>query len=306
MVLALRGSRTSAAAHGLLVSPTRHDRRADSVAYRYDPASHGGRAPSSANPACTSCLSTDDGWGADQVRFSNDGGATWGTGAPVQTYMSWYLFEGKSAVLRLDGPRTVTAQFSNDGGETWGPVASATTLFDGQAPVVTAPSGYWNNHYSYKLSARDQVGLSGVQYLWYRVDAGELVQVTSGASLGTSSPLKAAVTLDGNTGTPHTVDYFAADFAGNVSGRVLAVRASKAVKKNDVTSLVSSAYVVIDRTAPSVTARGWDGDWHSNAGRRPLQRQDRGDAGSPASSTRSRGKKATKRGRLDRRATPCS
>ena len=61
----------------------------------------------------------------------------------------------------------------------------ATTLVDPQPPEVPAPDGYWNNHYPYKLSTHDQIGLSGVQNLWYRVDAGALTKVTAQAPLFT-------------------------------------------------------------------------------------------------------------------------
>ena len=139
----------------------------------------------------------DGGLGADAVRFSNDGGATWGYTAEWSAYQQWYLDEGSDVGLWLDGPRTVTAQFSDDAGETWGPSASATTILDLQGPVVAAPEGYWNSRYAYRVSAHDQIGLSGVQSLWYRVDAGQLTEVTNESPAGTSDPARGLVRADG-------------------------------------------------------------------------------------------------------------
>lgn len=205
----------------------------------------------------------DNGWGADQVRFSNDGGTTWGTAQTWSDYLYWYLYQDLAQTLRLDGPHTVTAQFSKDAGVTWGASASATTMVDEQIPVVVAPEGYWNNHYPYKLSARDQIGLSGVQNLWYRVDAGALTQSTSPAPLGTSDPLTASFDLPGATGTAHTIDYLAQDYAGNYSSRRLVSGARASARLADISIYATSAYVVIDQTPPTVKARGWDNAWHN-------------------------------------------
>jgi hypothetical protein len=205
----------------------------------------------------------DNGWNADHVRFSNDGGATWSTPEPFADYTYWSLYEGGSRLTWLDGTHTVTAQFSNDDGETWGATSSATTILDQQSPVVQAFAGYWNNHHAYVLSAHDQVGFSGVLGLYYRLDAEPLVQVMSSEPVGTSIPLKASFTLAGETGTPHTIQYIAQDYAGNVSGMSKAVLASRLQSAKDFSQVVStSAYVVIDRTPPTVKARGWDDRWH--------------------------------------------
>jgi hypothetical protein len=219
----------------------------------------------------------DGGWGADRVRFSNDGGSTWDEGQAFQEYLSWSLFYDVD--IPFDGLKTVTAQFSADGGATWGPTASATTLIDEQSPVLSVPDGYWNNHYAYRLSARDQIGLSGVQRLWYRVDAGELVEVTNTAPLGTALPLKTSFSLPGETGTAHSIDYLAADYAGNYSGLRKAVRVKANVKKNDIGLVSMSAYVVIDRTAPIVNARGAVGSWQRGPVVVRFSARDRGGAG---------------------------
>ena len=224
----------------------------------------------------------DDGWGADYVRFSNDGGANWQEGEQFQTYMNWSLF--RDVDLPLDGPCTVTAQFSADGGATWGPTASATTLVDEQSPSITAPQGYWNNHYAYRLSARDQIGHSGVHTLWYRVDAGELKNVTNSAPLGTSAPLKTSFPLAGKTGTAHSIDYIAADYAGNYSGMRKAVVAkavggAKALRRKDIGVFTMSAYVVIDRSAPVVKARGGNASPQRGPVAVSFSARDRGGAG---------------------------
>ena len=219
----------------------------------------------------------DGGFGADRVRFSNDGGATWDEGQAFQEYLSWSLFYDVD--LPFDGPKTVTAQFSADGGTTWGPTASATTLIDEQSPVLSVPQGYWNNHYAYRMSARDQIGLSGVQRLWYRVDAGALVEVTNSAPLGTALPLKTSFTLPGETGTAHSIDFSAMDYAGNYSGLRKAVRAKAIAKKYDSGVLSMSAYVVIDRTAPVVKARGANGSWQRGPVVVSFSARDRGGAG---------------------------
>jgi hypothetical protein len=204
----------------------------------------------------------DNGWGADQARFSNDGGTTWGGTTAWSEYLDWYLYQDLGVTLRLDGLHTLTAQFSNDDGATWGASAAATTMVDEQVPVVEAPEGYWNNHHPYRLSAHDQIGLSGVQDLWYRVDAGALVQTTAQAPLGTSTPLAASFALAGATGTAHTIDYIARDYAGNYSGRRLLANARAAVRRADIAVYATSAYVLIDRTRPTVKARGAGDRWH--------------------------------------------
>ncbi len=204
----------------------------------------------------------DNGWGADQVRFSNDGGATWSDPQGWNPYTYWGLYYDLDVTQCLDGPRTLTAQFSKDGGATWEASATATTLVDTQIPVVRAPEDYWNNHYPYKLSAHDQIGLSGVESLWYRVDAGALKQLTAQEPLGTSGPLNASVELAGETGTAHSIDFLARDYAGNYSSRNL-LASARALRGTNISALPMSAYVVIDRTPPAVKAHGVGQRWRS-------------------------------------------
>ena len=225
----------------------------------------------------------DGGLGADAVRFSNDGGATWGYAAEWSAYQQWYLDEGRDLGLWLDGPRTVTAQFSDDAGETWGPSASATTILDLQGPVVAAPEGYWNSRYAYKVSAHDQIGLSGVQSLWYRVDAGQLTEVTNESPAGTSDPLEASFGLTGASGAAHSIDVIAMDYAGNYSGsRLLYAKVlgkSTVSDKSNLSVLTAPSYVVIDSTAPTVRARGWDRRWHHQPVRVRFSASDHGLSG---------------------------
>jgi hypothetical protein len=198
-------------------------------------------------------------WSPTSYRLSNDGGTTWSTPLSFPTGVTdWYMYQGlDDPTLRMDGNHTVTAQFSNDSGATWGASASATTLIDTQDPVVTAPEGYWNNTYQYTLSAHDQVGLAGVQDLWYGVDSGALTRVPNSEPLGTTKALTASFDLPGETGTPHTVFYAAMDYAGNYSfwGDASTRKLAKVRLKNGITYAYTS-YVVIDRTAPEINARG--------------------------------------------------
>jgi hypothetical protein len=202
----------------------------------------------------------DNDWGATHVRFSNDGGSTWGSAQPWSAYPSWYLYQDLDMTLRLDGPHSVTAQFSKDGGTTWEASATASTLVDEQVPVVRAPEGYWNNHYAYTLAAHDQIGLSGVESLWYRVDVGALKQIAAPQPLGTPVPLTTSFELAGETGTAHSIDYLARDYAGNFS-TLRMVSGARAVKGIGVIGYATSAYVVIDRTPPTVKARGAGNGW---------------------------------------------
>jgi hypothetical protein len=215
------------------------------------------------NDAYVQLYLQDNGWGADRVRFSADGGTTWSEGVYFSEYLGWYLYNDVDDVtLQLDGVHTLMAEFSDDEGATWGASTSATTLVDQQSPVVQAPGGYWNNRYAYKISARDQVGLSGVERLWYRVDAGAMGSIASAAPLGTALPLTATVKLAGETGARHSIDYIAKDYAGNYSGGRAVVRGARVLQKPDLSLVATSAYVIIDRTAPKVRARGWDNRWH--------------------------------------------
>jgi hypothetical protein len=164
----------------------------------------------------------------------------------------------------MDGKHTVTAQFSSDDGATWGASASATTLVDQQNPVATAPEGYWNNNYQYRLSARDQIGLAGVQDLYYRVDDGALVKVSNSQPLGTKSPFATSFDLTGETGTPHTIFYVAMDYAGNYNfaGAARTRMITRALGASPYLYDITS-YVTIDRTAPVVKARGAGSSrWH--------------------------------------------
>jgi hypothetical protein len=208
----------------------------------------------------------DNGWNADSYRLSNDGGTTWSSPYPFPSptpYAYWQLYDGLyDPSLTLDGPHTVTAQFSNDLGVTWGASASATTLVDEQSPEVTAPDGYWNNNYQYLLSSHDQVGLAGVQDLWWRVDGGPLNKVSNSQPLGTSTPLTASFDLAGETGTAHTVYYNAMDYAGNYNYMLYATRLLKATLGRTPYGIGFSSYVVIDRTAPTIKARGVGKAWH--------------------------------------------
>jgi hypothetical protein len=204
----------------------------------------------------------DNGWGADQVRFSNDGGVTWSDPQGWSPYPYWGLYYDLDVTQCLDGPRTLTAQFSKDGGATWEASATATTLVDTQMPVVRAPEGYWNNHYPYQLSAHDQIGLSGVESLWYRVDTGALEQLTAQEPLGTSSALTASVQLAGETGTAHSIDFLARDYAGNYSSRNL-LASTRAIRGINLSALPMSAYVIIDRTPPTVKVQGVGQRWRS-------------------------------------------
>jgi hypothetical protein len=202
-------------------------------------------------------------WGADYVRFSNDAGTTWSSGTSWSEYLNWYMYQDLGDVgLMIDGVHTVTAQFSNDGGTTWGPTATATTLVDEQSPVVTAPEGYWNSRHPYTLRSHDQIGLSGIQFLWYRIDTGDLVKLTNASPLGTSDPLNVSFDLAGPTGTAHSIDYIAKDYAGNYSGIRLRNGARAALRGVSIANLAYSAYVVIDRTRPKAKARGADDKWH--------------------------------------------
>jgi hypothetical protein len=221
----------------------------------------------------------DDGMGADSVEFSNDGGATWGYKIAFSDYVTWWLDQGGDA-LWLDGHYTVTARFSADGGDTWTATAtSPETLVDQQSPVVTAPQGYWNNHYKYKLSAHDQVGLSGVQDLWYRVDVGSLIQVTTTEPLGTSVPLTTSFALPGQTGTPHSIDYIAKDYAGNYAGYRPMANVKAVSRKTNISLISTSAYVVIDRSAPVVRVWGADSAWHRGFAVVRFTARDHGGAG---------------------------
>ena len=218
----------------------------------------------------------DNGWGAKWVRFSNDGGTTWSvptlmTGIDNPPYEWWYLYDylGGTAIASFDGTHTVTAQFSDSAvdsvSQTWGATSAATTLLDTQSPVATAPEGYWNNNYPYELSARDQVGLSGVAQLWYGVDAGAMTIVKNAAPLGTSDPLATTFALAGGTGARHTIYYAAADYAGNtvgLYGRVNTIRLGAVKAGTYIDQFPLSSDVVIDRTAPTTTARGADNHWH--------------------------------------------
>ncbi len=226
----------------------------------------------------------DGGLGADAVRFSNDGGATWGDAAGWSAYQEWYLDEGSDLSVWLDGPRTVTAQFSDDAGETWGPAASATTILDLQGPVVAAPEGFWNSRYAYKVSAHDQIGLAGVQSMWYRVDAGQLTEVTNESPAGTSDPVEASFALTGASGTAHSIDVVAMDYAGNYSGSRMLKDArflgrSTAAIRSKIGVLTAPSYVVIDSTAPTVKARGWDRRWHHRPVRVRFSASDQGLSG---------------------------
>lgn len=207
----------------------------------------------------------DNGWGTDLVRFSNDGGTTWSSSRTWGEYLDWYMYEDLPVTQALDGVHTVTAQFSSDDGATWGAAAAATTMIDEQVPVMTAPEGYWNSKRPYTLSARDQIGLSGVQRIWYRIDTGPLTEVTTQQPLGTGVPLTAKFMLDGVTGTPHTIDYMAQDYAGNYSGRYRALAGRAATRGIALMVYATSAYVIIDQTAPTVSARGGGSGWHRGA-----------------------------------------
>jgi hypothetical protein len=228
--------------------------------------------PTAAVPAVDDAWVTlylqDNGSGADTFRLSNDAGGTWSTGYALTTeacVRGWYMYNGLTdATLTMDGDHTVWAQFSNDGGTTWGATASATTMIDQQPPVVTAPDGYWNSRYPYKLTAHDQIGLSGVQYLWYRVDASALTKVTNTSPLFTADPLTATFALPGETGTPHTIDFVAQDYAGNYSGYYLvaSTRASRVTRSIRPIAYAYSVYVVVDKTAPKVKAMGAGKGWH--------------------------------------------
>ena len=231
--------------------------------------------PTAAAPAVDDSYVTlyvnDNAWGSTQMRVSNDGGVTWWDTYSASQYSDGYMYYELyggviDPVLRLDGMHTVTAQFSNDSGVTWGPTASATTMVDTQSPVVDAPEGYWNNNYPYALSVHDQIGLSGVAQLWYRVDAGTPTTLKNASPFGTSNPLETSFALSGATGTRHTIDYVAVDYAGNPSGYYNNTRGARAaVRSLGRSPFISggySSYVVIDRTAPTTTARGVSKNWH--------------------------------------------
>jgi hypothetical protein len=209
---------------------------------------------------------------ANAYRLSNNGGTTWGDVElfgllyPYASYPYrwWGLFnETSDPAATLDGSHTVTAQFSTDEGTTWGASVSATTLLDTQLPIVTACEGYWNNNFPYKLTARDQINLAGVQTIYYSVDAGALVAVQNTQPLGTKAPLTTTFDLAGETGTEHNVSYAAMDYAGNYSfGNVY--DSARLVKGRDLGRIryLDTAYVTIDRTAPTVKARGVGKSWH--------------------------------------------
>jgi hypothetical protein len=211
----------------------------------------------------------DNGWGADYFRLSNDGGATWPwSDGLTSPYQYWWLLEGVTdPALIVDGDHTVTAQFSSDGGATWGPTSSATTLVDTHHPLCTVRGRYWNAKCPYAITATDQVGLSGVQYLWYFVDAGPVAKLTATEPLGTTAPLIASVVLSGDTGTTHTVYFCAQDYAGNYSNSMLYLsnRARAAVgrgaKYYDL--WYGSVDIIVDVTPPTVTARGAGKGWHN-------------------------------------------
>ena len=260
-------------------------------------------SPTAAAPAVHSSevnlFLQDNSWGANMYRLSNDGGVTWNDPvtfpvSPVSPYLYWSLYSGLyDPSLTLDGPHTVTAQFSTDSGVTWGASASATTLVDQQNPAATAPAGYWNNHYQYVVSAHDQIGLSGMQDLWYRVDGGVLNKVTNSQPLGSSNPLSASFDLAGETGTPHTVYFMGMDYAGNYSAGVYATRLGKAARGLSPYSVAFSSYVVIDRTAPTVRARGVGSAWYSTPVSVRFSARD-ADAGVASIQYSITGKKATK------------
>jgi hypothetical protein len=210
----------------------------------------------------------DNGWGITDYRLSNDGGATWSDPAstfnPLYPWTEWWLFDNDSDPAKtLDGPHTVTAQFSNDGGATWGATSSATTLLDTQEPIVKALEGYWNNNYPYKLTARDQLNLAGVQNVWYSIDAGPLVTVTNSQPLGAKAPMVVTFDLPGETGTEHDVGYAAMDYAGNFSfGNAVAGAKLLTPRAMGRWGYLYTAYLTIDRTAPTIKARGVGSGWH--------------------------------------------
>jgi hypothetical protein len=140
-------------------------------------------------------------------------------------------------------------------------------MIDTQMPVVTAPECYWNNNYPYTLSGHDQIGLAGVRTLWYRVDVQAVNTVVNEQPLGTTAPLTASFDLAGGTGTPHTVYYLAQDYAGNLSSGVMAKYATRMLVKSDISSRYgwATSYVVIDRTPPTVKARGVNKSWRNRA-----------------------------------------
>jgi hypothetical protein len=205
---------------------------------------------------------------ANAYRLSNNGGTTWGDIELIPSasypYNYWGLFnETSDPASTLDGSHTVTAQFSTDEGTTWGASVSATTLLDTQFPIVSACQGYWNNNFPYELTARDQINLAGVQTIYYSVDAGALVAVQNSQPLGTNAPLTTTFDLPGETGTEHNVSFAAMDYAGNFSFGDLMDRVGL-VQARGISRIryLDTAYVTIDRTAPTVKARGVGKSWH--------------------------------------------
>lgn len=207
----------------------------------------------------------DNGWGITEYRLSNDGGATWSDPFLFMSpWVNWELFNAYTDPSgTLDGTHTVTAQFSTDLGTTWGATASATTLLDTQEPIVAAAEGYWNNNFPYKVTAHDQINLAGVQTLWYSVDNGALVTIANSQPLGTKAPLTTTFDLPGETGTEHNVGVAAMDYAGNYSFGSPAGTRLATPRGLGRYGYVYTAYVTIDRTAPTVKARGaGSSKWH--------------------------------------------
>lgn len=209
----------------------------------------------------------DNGWGANEMRFSNTGGSTWSVPQAFATNPTWNLDQDLTGSAQADGVRALTAQFSTDGGATWGATATATTLLDEQVPTMSAANGWWNNAYPYQLKAVDQVGLSGVASTAYRVNAGPWTTVTNSAPFMDRNPFITPFALAGSTGTAYTIDFYSTDYAGNDGWNYFAF-AEGAVKNKRIrpiiTSYQSQSSVTIDSAAPTTTATGFDTRWHRN------------------------------------------
>ena len=72
--------------------------------------------------------------------------------------------------------------------------------------------------------------------------------------------------LAGGTGTAHTIDFYSTDYAGNLENYlILGSRRISAGGRTLSTRIYryDQSHVVIDDTAPTTTATGWDGQWHA-------------------------------------------
>jgi hypothetical protein len=136
-----------------------------------------------------------------------------------------------------DGVHTITYWSADNAGNLEVPHA-CTVNIDTQRPTTTS-AGPWTNGTS-TLTATDQVGLSGVASITYKIDFGtEQTVINPSPSLVFATD----VAVPGATGG-HTLTWYATDAAGN-------------------NSFTESDHVTIDKTAPVTVVTGADALWHN-------------------------------------------